>query len=123
MAVAAILAVLDWAAVAAESRLLERCFKPAVLLALLAAALTAQPKHAGVHGWLVLALCFGLIGDVALSFAPPGHPPGKAGPGAVPATALSIAEAIRSDAGELVGATRPVVEAAAARPVGGAHRA
>ena len=69
VAVAAILAVLDWAAVAVRSRVLERCAKPAVLLALLAAALTARPVHAGVHGWLVLALCFGLVGDVALSFA------------------------------------------------------
>ncbi|MBV9823020.1 MAG: lysoplasmalogenase [Actinobacteria bacterium] len=69
MAVAAILAVLDWTAVTVRSRVLERCAKPAVLLALLAAALTAHPRHAGVHGWLVLALCFGLVGDIALSFA------------------------------------------------------
>ncbi|MDQ1720772.1 MAG: YhhN family, partial [Pseudonocardiales bacterium] len=80
MAVATVLAVLDWAAVAAGSRLLERCAKPAVLLALLAAALTAQPRHSGVHGWLVLALCFGVIGDVALSFAPPGRPPEQPAP-------------------------------------------
>ncbi|HEX8079534.1 MAG TPA: lysoplasmalogenase family protein [Jatrophihabitans sp.] len=77
VAVAAGLAVLDWAAVAAGSRLWERCAKPAVLLALLAAAVTAQPQQDGVHGWLVLALCLGLIGDVALSFAAPGHPVGQ----------------------------------------------
>lgn len=76
-AVAAGLAVLDWAAVAAGSRLWERCAKPGVLLALLAAAVTAQPQQDGVRGWLVLALCLGLIGDVALSFAPPGHPVGR----------------------------------------------
>jgi uncharacterized membrane protein YhhN len=130
VAVAAVLAVLDWAAVAADSRLLERCAKPAVLLALLAAALTAQPRHSGVHGWLMLALCLGLIGDVALSFAAPGHPAGKAaprvpaGPVAHPQAAAAghpIAEALRSDTGELVGTTRPAVEAAA--PVGAAHRA
>lgn len=77
VAVAAVLAVLDWTAVAVGSRLLERCAKPAVLLALLAAALTAEPRHPGVHGWLVLALCLGLIGDVALSFAEPGQPLGQ----------------------------------------------
>lgn len=77
MAVAVVLAVLDWTAVAVGSRLLERCAKPAVLLALLAAALTAEPRHPGVHGWLVLALCLGLIGDVALSFAEPGQPVGQ----------------------------------------------
>jgi uncharacterized membrane protein YhhN len=73
VAVATVLAALDWAAVAAGSRVLERCAKPAVLLALIAAALTAQPGHGGVQRWLVLALCFGLIGDVALSFAGPGQ--------------------------------------------------
>ena len=134
VAVATVLAVLDWAAVAAGSVVLERCAKPAVLLALLAAALTAEPPHAGVHGWLVLALCFGLIGDVALSFAPPGQPAGKpersAGGPAGPVTPAelaapdgqSIAEAITSDTGALVGAARPGLDPAA-RPSGGAHRA
>ena len=163
MAVATVLAALDWAAVAAGSRLLERCAKPAVLLALLAAALVAQPRHSGVHGWLLLALCFGLIGDVALSFAPPGQSPNRqppdqqlpaqqlpaqAEPGAPPSPAerptaggptaggptaggptaglsragLSMAEAVRSDTGELVAAAQPV-GVAAAKPIGGAHRA
>jgi len=119
VAVATVLAALDWAAVAADSRVLERCAKPAVLLALLAAALTAQPRHSGVHGWLMLALCFGLIGDVALSFAAPGHlagsaeppaPAGQAEPGAqleAGAAARPMAEAIRSDTGEMVAAARP----------------
>jgi uncharacterized membrane protein YhhN len=81
--VAAIVAVLDWAAVAAESRMLERCVKPAVLVALIAAALTARPRHSGVHGWLVLALCFGLLGDIALSFAAPEQPPEGEAPDAL----------------------------------------
>jgi uncharacterized membrane protein YhhN len=126
VAVAIVLAVLDWAAVAAGSQRLERCAKPAALLALIAAALTAQPRHSGVHGWLVLALCFGLIGDVALSFAPPGHPaePRLPARAAVPAEAAagSSIEVLRSDTGELVGAARPAAEAAV-RPLGGAHRA
>ncbi len=132
MAVAAILAVLDWAAVAAGSQLLERCFKPAVLLALLAAALTAQPAHSGVQGWLVLALCLGLIGDVALSFAPSGHPVGRPEPAvsepavsepavSEPAVAPPLAESLRTDAGELVGTARPSGTARPA-PAGGAHR-
>src|SRR3954453_16961832 len=109
MAVAAILAGIDWAAVAVRSRLLERCAKPAVLLALLAAASTAHPGHAGVHGWLVLALCFGLIGDVALSFASPGQLAEPA-PAPLPDGGLPI-----SSSGPPVGA--------AARPAGGAPRA
>lgn len=153
VAVAAVLAVLDWAAVAAGSRLWERCFKPAVLLALLAAAVTAQPRQDGVHGWLTVALCLGLIGDVALSFAAPGPLAGPT-PGRVPgaptgqpveqpaeqpadnadpragstsppeglASGRSLAEAVRSDTGELVGAVRPAGQAGT-RPVGGAHRA
>jgi uncharacterized membrane protein YhhN len=81
VAVAGVLAALDWAAVAAGSVVWERCAKPGVLLALIAASVTAQPQHPGVHGWLVLALCFGLIGDVALSFAPPDHPAEPRAPG------------------------------------------
>jgi uncharacterized membrane protein YhhN len=130
MAVAAILAVLDWAAIAAGSRLLERCFKPGVLLALLAAALTARPVHSGVHGWLVLALALGLLGDVALSFAPPGPPIDRAEPRAAGApsseapTAVPLAEFFGTDAGELVGTARPALEAAdRPAPAGGAHRA
>lgn len=126
MAVAAILAVLDWAAVAAGSRLLERCFKPGVLLALIAAALTVHPVHAGVHGWLVLALCLGLLGDVALSFAPSGHPVGHPGARAaapVSSEAAPLAESFRSDAGQLVGTARPATGATdRPAPVGGAHR-
>jgi uncharacterized membrane protein YhhN len=137
VAVAVVLAVLDWAAVAAGSRVLERCAKPAVLLALLAAAVTAQPAQAGVHRWLVLALCLGLIGDVALSFAAPGQlperperprqPAGPAEPRLEPASAegpagRTLAEAARSDTGELVAAARPAVESAI-RPAAGAHRA
>jgi uncharacterized membrane protein YhhN len=128
MAVAAILAVLDWAAITAGSRLLERCFKPGVLLALLVAALTAHPSHPGVHGWLVLALCLGLLGDVALSFAPPGPPIDRPEPRAAGAAAVSLAESLRSDAGSFVGTARPADRAAVEAadrptPVGGAHRA
>ncbi|MEO7259648.1 MAG: lysoplasmalogenase family protein [Jatrophihabitantaceae bacterium] len=125
VAVAGVLAVLDWAAVAAGSRLLERCAKPAVLLALLAAALTAQPRHSEVHGWLILALCFGLIGDVALSFAPPGQPAGQLTSTAAASTAAaSPAEALQPvSTGQQPPAIEEPVKAAPAAPSGGAHRA
>ena len=132
VAVAAVLAVLDWAAVAAGSRLWERCAKPAVLLALLAAAVTAQPRQDGVHGWLVLALCLGLIGDVALSFAAPGHPVGQpAGPPAdQPAGTAAALEPVstgqRLESPPRSGTAVPAPAASASAvpaPTGGAHRA
>ncbi len=66
LAAAGILAVLDWIAVAQGARQAERIVKPLVLAALVLAAVTAQPIRPGVHGWLVTALCFGLVGDLAL---------------------------------------------------------
>ena len=66
LAVAGVLAVLDWLAVARGVRLLERLVKPLVLLALIGAALSAAPVRPGVQGWLVAALVLGLIGDIAL---------------------------------------------------------
>ncbi len=134
VAAAAILAVLDWAAVAARSKLLERCAKPAVLLALLAAAATAHPSHAGVHGWLLLALAFGLVGDVALSFASEGllaEPPAtRSKPAAAAAVTPAEPDGIEllQEAGidliEPAGdpSAEPPVEVAE-RPAAGAHRA
>jgi uncharacterized membrane protein YhhN len=66
LAAAGILAVLDWIAVARGARQVERIVKPLVLAAMVLAALAAHPVKAGVHGWLVTALCLGLVGDVAL---------------------------------------------------------
>ncbi|HST49635.1 lysoplasmalogenase [Jatrophihabitans sp.] len=142
VAVAAILAVLDWAAVAARVKLLERCAKPAVLLALLAAALTAHPSHAGVHGWLLLALGFGLVGDVALSFASPGQLPAprRAQPDAAGGSQPEVAgetqpevaslsqpdgphTGIQAQLDELLTSPPPSPVGAAARPAAGAHRA
>jgi len=77
LTVAAIAAVVDWAAVWSDSpraRAVERVAKPAVLLALLAAVL-AWPAGAGagadVRPWLVAALAASLAGDVLL--LPPGR--------------------------------------------------
>jgi uncharacterized membrane protein YhhN len=117
VAVAAVLAVLDWTAVAVGSRLLERCAKPCVLLALLAAAVTAQPQEPGVHGWLVAALCLGLIGDVALSFADsePAQPIRRRAGKAAALQPVSAAE----QASALEAPAPPAPETAG----GGAHRA
>jgi len=127
VAIAAILAVLDWAAVAAGSRLVERCAKPAVLLALIAAAVTAHPQHSGVHRWLVLALCLGLLGDVALSFAPPGQPPTpRPALQQAPTGGLSLLEQVAQPVDPAQSAD-PTQSAAVDEPtravVGGAHRA
>lgn len=67
LAITAVFAVLDWLAVARGLRTVELAAKPLTLLVLLAAAASA---HLGdVTAWLVLALAFGLVGDVALLFA------------------------------------------------------
>jgi uncharacterized membrane protein YhhN len=64
--IAAVFAVLDWLAVASESRRVEVVAKPTTLGLLVAAAILARPERMGVHLWLVVALIFGLIGDLAL---------------------------------------------------------
>jgi uncharacterized membrane protein YhhN len=74
LAVAGVLAVLDWAAVARRARRWERCAKPAVLVCLLVAAALANPRHPHVQGWTIAALGFGLLGDLALVFQPQPEP-------------------------------------------------
>jgi len=66
LAAAGILAVLDWVAVVQDARPLERVVKPLVLLAILLAAVAAEPIRPDVQRWLVLALACGLAGDLAL---------------------------------------------------------
>lgn len=65
---ASVLAALDWYAVIRQRQPLERVAKPAVLICLTLAAITAQPHHQQVQGWLVAALALGLIGDTALAW-------------------------------------------------------
>ncbi len=62
----AMLAVVDWYAVARGDRRTELWAKPATLVALIgvAAALGAAGSTAGI--WLLVALAFGLLGDVML---------------------------------------------------------
>ncbi len=62
----AVVALADWVAVARGSKRLEGVFKPAALAALIlvAVALGAADSTAGI--WLLVALGFGLLGDIAL---------------------------------------------------------
>jgi uncharacterized membrane protein YhhN len=67
LAIATPPAILDWTAVIKRSHRAELITKPATMAALVVAAGFAQPRHSGVHGWLVLALLFGLAGGLALA--------------------------------------------------------
>lgn len=62
----AVAALLDWYAVAREDRSLERVAKPATLVALIVAALVLGAPDAAGGVWLLIALAFGLVGDVCL---------------------------------------------------------
>ncbi len=81
LAIAVIAAVVDWVAVwvgGVNGRRVERIAKPAVLVALLGAALTAHawtPEAQAARPWLVLGLVASLAGDVLLL------PPGRFVPG------------------------------------------
>jgi uncharacterized membrane protein YhhN len=66
LVVAALAATGDWAAVAAGNKRLEYVCKPAVLVALTAAALALDPDDPTVRAWFVVALVFSLAGDVFL---------------------------------------------------------
>jgi uncharacterized membrane protein YhhN len=66
LVVAALAAAGDWAAVAAGNKRLEYVCKPAVLVALTAAALALDPDDPTVRAWFVVALVFSLAGDVFL---------------------------------------------------------
>ena len=59
-------ALLDWYAVAREDKALERVAKPATLLSLIVAALVLGALDADGGRWLLVALAFGLVGDVFL---------------------------------------------------------
>jgi uncharacterized membrane protein YhhN len=81
LAIAAIAAVVDWVAVwvgGRNGRRVERIAKPAVMVALLAAAVQAHawtPEAQAARPWLILGLVASLVGDVLLL------PPGRFVPG------------------------------------------
>lgn len=66
MAVATIIAVLDWWAVATDRRSIERWAKPAVMVFLIAAAVLIPAESATVRWAIVFGLALGLLGDVLL---------------------------------------------------------
>lgn len=72
LAVAAVAAVVDWAAVAggAGRVAVERVAKPATLALLIGAAATLEPASGAARAWFLVALGLSLVGDVALM--PPG---------------------------------------------------
>lgn len=63
---AAIMAVVDWVAVARGFAVLEYVSKPAATVALLATAVSLDVDHGGSWGWRVAALVFCVFGDVFL---------------------------------------------------------
>jgi uncharacterized membrane protein YhhN len=66
LALAAAAAVVDWWAVAKERKDVEYVAKPAVLVALIAAAAALVPADGAVRTAMVIGLTLGLIGDVLL---------------------------------------------------------
>ena len=59
-------ALLDWWAVARDDRRTETWAKPLVMIAVIATALVLGAAETAAGRWLLVALIFGLLGDVAL---------------------------------------------------------
>ena len=66
LAAAVVAAVADWIAVATSRRRLEYAAKPAVMVALIAVAVTLRPASSTERNLFVAALAFGLLSDVFL---------------------------------------------------------
>jgi uncharacterized membrane protein YhhN len=62
----AVLALVDWYAVAREDRRTETWAKPAVLVSLILTAVVLGAPDSAAGIWLLVALAFGLVGDVFL---------------------------------------------------------
>ncbi|MFN8194159.1 MAG: lysoplasmalogenase [Nocardioidaceae bacterium] len=62
----AVLAVVDWVAVARDDRRTETWAKPTTLLALIGVTWLQGDLGSTAHVWLLVALVFGLLGDVLL---------------------------------------------------------
>ena len=61
-----VLAMTDWAAVALQRKRLEYFAKPATMLALIAVAASLGVASPGQQRWFIIALAFGVLGDVFL---------------------------------------------------------
>jgi uncharacterized membrane protein YhhN len=66
LAATAVAAVVDWVAVAADRKRLEYVAKPAVMVGLIAVALTLRPASSAERAFFVAALALGLLSDVFL---------------------------------------------------------
>lgn len=78
LVIACAAAVLDWAAVARDSAVLEYVAKPSATLALLATAATLDVGHGATWGWRIAALAFCVLGDVFLMLPRDAFVPGLA---------------------------------------------
>lgn len=79
LAMTAVVAVLDWGAVAADRRAVEYVAKPLTTLGLLAVAVALDPTSDAVRAAVVVALVASLIGDVFLMLPGDRFVPGLVG--------------------------------------------
>lgn len=68
LAVAAMIAVLDWWAVGTDRRSIERWAKPGVMVFLIGAALLIPAESDAIRWAIIIGLAFGLVGDVLLFY-------------------------------------------------------
>jgi uncharacterized membrane protein YhhN len=66
MAIAGVIAILDWWAVGTERRSIERWAKPGVMVFLIVAAIIIPAGSDWIRWWIVIGLAFGLVGDILL---------------------------------------------------------
>lgn len=78
LALAALMAILDWVAVARDSADLEYVSKPSATVALLLTAVTLDVAHEAPWGWCIAALAFCIAGDVFLMLPRDAFIPGLA---------------------------------------------
>jgi uncharacterized membrane protein YhhN len=78
LALAAVMAIVDWVAVARRARVLEYLSKPTATMALLAVAATLDVVHDAPWAWRIAALVFCLLGDVFLMLPRDAFVPGLA---------------------------------------------
>ena len=78
LVISAVMAVLDWVAVARHNAVLEYVSKPAATIVLLATAATLDVSHGTPWTWRLIALAFCVLGDVFLMLPRDAFVPGLA---------------------------------------------
>jgi uncharacterized membrane protein YhhN len=66
LAIAAVVAVVDWLAVSLDNRVLEYIFKPLTMVALVCVALSLEPSSNPARVFLIVGLLLSLAGDIFL---------------------------------------------------------